>query len=107
MTYAVLVLGATSPIGQKISAELARQNHQFSRTAFLTSSTNVGPEEEAKHHSINLECVIGSASDPKSYNGFDILVSAVEDDACAQQAEYIAAAIDGRVKHFYPAECET
>lgn len=55
---------------------------------------------------MGLERVVGSLSDPASYKGFDIVISAVGDDLCAKQPEFIDAAFAAGVKHFVPGECE-
>lgn len=106
MTYSVLIIGATGNIGSKISKELAAHKSELKRTAFLTAVADAGPEKEAKYAAIDLERVVGGLSDPASYKGFDIVISAVGDDLCAQQAEFADAAFAAGVKHFYPTECK-
>ncbi|KAG9235198.1 hypothetical protein BJ875DRAFT_529749 [Amylocarpus encephaloides] len=100
----VLIIGATGAIGSKIAKEIETLKSSFKRAAFLTPLADAGLEKEAKYAAIDLERVIGSLSDPASYSGFDIVVSAVGDDLCAQQPKFIDAAFAGGVKHFYPAE---
>ena len=106
MPFSILLLGATGTIGLKISKELALQKDQFSRAGFLTPMADAGPEKEAKYAAIELERIVGSLSDPQSYEGFDIVVSAVGDALCGKQKDYIDAAFAGGVKHFYPGECQ-
>jgi hypothetical protein len=113
MPSAILVLGAASPIGRKVSTELALQRHQFSRTAFLThvAAAAAGAGEESRYATIDLDRVVGSFSDPNSYRGFDVVLSTTDEDddghSCAQQqTEYIDAAFAGGVRHFYTNECE-
>jgi len=107
MGYSVLLLGATGTIGSKIAQYLALHKHRFTRAAFLTALENAGPDKETKYASVKLERVVGSLTDPSSYSGFEIIISAVGDDLCARQHAYIDAAYEGGVKHFYPAECKT
>ncbi|KAF4630751.1 hypothetical protein G7Y89_g7383 [Cudoniella acicularis] len=104
MTYSILLLGATGFIGSLIAAELAilKEQKLLERTAFLTSTSS--PEKEAKYAAVPLERITGSLTDPASYRGFDIVISAVGDDLCAQQVEFIDAAFEGGVRHFYPTE---
>lgn len=106
MPYAVLILGATGLLGPKICKELALQKQHFSRIAYLTSVAEADHGRAAESPGNTLEQVVGRPSDPESYRGIDIVVSAVEGDACAKQTDFIDAAFAGGVKHFYPAECE-
>ncbi|CAG8956480.1 hypothetical protein HYFRA_00003866 [Hymenoscyphus fraxineus] len=104
--YSVLILGATGTIGSKISHELSVQKSKFQRAAFLTPLSDAGPKKEDRYAKVGLERVVGSLSDSASYTGFDIVISAVGDDLCAQQHEFIDAAFKGGVKHFVPGECK-
>jgi aspartate-semialdehyde dehydrogenase len=105
MTYSVLLLGASGTIGTKIAAELAIHKDQLKRVAFLTPLADAGPEKEEKYKVLQIERVVGSLENPTSYQGFDIVVSAVGDALCASQPKYMDAAFAGGVKHLYPAEC--
>lgn len=107
MSSSVLLLGATDTIGQKIAKQLSLQRVLFRRIAFLTPLADGGPAKEARYSAIELDRVVGSPADPESYRDFDIVVSAVADDICFEQIEYIDAAFAGGVKHFYPAECNS
>jgi aspartate-semialdehyde dehydrogenase len=107
MTYSILLLGATTTLGQRIAKCLALRAKDFSRTAVLIPS-NSGDDATtgARHDPDGFEVIVGSLIDPNSYNGFDIVVSAVGDDLCLTRDEHINAAIAGGVRHFYPTECE-
>ncbi|CAG8978251.1 hypothetical protein HYALB_00009148 [Hymenoscyphus albidus] len=96
--------GATGTIGSKISHQLSLQKSKFKRAAFLTPLSDAGPKKEDRYAKVGLERVVGSLSDSASYTGFDIVISAVGDDLCAQQHEFIDAAFKGGVKHFVPGE---
>ncbi|KAH8656582.1 hypothetical protein BGZ60DRAFT_417284 [Tricladium varicosporioides] len=104
MTYSVLLLGATGTIGSLIATELANHKSHLKRVAFLTPTANAGPDKEVKYAAVKLERVVGSLSDSASYNGFDIVISAVGDDLCPKQPEFFDAAIKAGVRHFYPTE---
>ncbi|KAH6665717.1 hypothetical protein B0J14DRAFT_660416 [Halenospora varia] len=104
MTYSILLLGATGTIGSLIAAELANHKNRLKRVAFLTTTADAGPEKETKYAAVKLERAVGSLSDPESYKGFDIVISAVGDDLCPHQPEYFDAAIKAGVRHFYPTE---
>lgn len=105
--YSVIIIGATGTIGTKLSHELSVQKSAFRRAAFLTPLADAGPEKEARYAKVGLERIVGSLSDPESYKGFDIVISAVGDDLCPKQAEFIDAAFAAGVKHFVPGECES
>ncbi len=113
MSYAILVLGGASPLGHKVSTELARQKHHFSSAAFLTHAVDAAPQQEDRYATIDLDRVVGDYSNPDPYKGFDVVLSATGDDGhrcggCAQrQTEYIDAAFAAGVRHFYPNECES
>lgn len=106
--YSVIVLGATGVIGVELAHELSVQKSHFKRVAFLTPLADAGPEKEARYTKVEqqLERVVGSLSDPASYKGFDIVISVVGDALCAQQHEFIDAAFQAGVKHFFPGECK-
>ncbi|KDR76012.1 hypothetical protein GALMADRAFT_139768 [Galerina marginata CBS 339.88] len=104
MTYSVVLLGATGAIGSKIALKLAKHQDQLGRVAFLTPTANSGPEKEAKYDAVPIPRVVGDYEDPKSYQGFDIVISAVGDPLCEAQIKYIDAAFEGGAQHFYPAE---
>jgi hypothetical protein len=110
MPYAVLLLaGASGDLGQRIARELALQRRQFSRVAWLLyprDRPDARKEEEASSAIATLEQVTGEWSEPRSYRGFDIVVSAVGEDLCLEQKVHMDAAVAGGVKHFYPEECE-
>ncbi|KAH9481224.1 Isoflavone reductase-like protein IRL [Psilocybe cubensis] len=103
MPSSVLLLGATGGIGALIAGQLSSHRHQFDRVAFLTAIADAGPEKEAKYKAVPLPRIVGALDDPASYNGFDIVVSSVNDLEGAQ-IRYIDAAFAGGIKHFYPAE---
>lgn len=106
--YSVIILGATGIIGLELVKQFSVQKSHFKRLAFLTALADAGPEKEARYSKVEqqLERVVGSFSDPASYKGFDIVISVVGDDLCAQQHEFIDAAFAAGVKHFFPGECE-
>ena len=105
MTYSVLLLGASGTIGTKIAAELAIHKDELKRVAYLTPLADAGPDKEEKYKALKIERIVGSLEDPSSYQGFNIVVSAVGDALCASQPTYMDAAFAAGVKHFYPAEC--
>ncbi|KIX96718.1 uncharacterized protein Z520_07437 [Fonsecaea multimorphosa CBS 102226] len=104
MAYSVLLLGATSRVGRKTLKELALHRQHFSRVAFLLPPSDSAYQKEIEYGRTTLECIVGSPSDSKSYQGFQIVISTVEDDVCAKQTEYAEAAFAGGVKHLYSAE---
>jgi hypothetical protein len=104
MTYAILLLGVTTALGHNVAKQLSLYAQDLARVAVLIPPTDT--KKETKLASGGLEGVYGSLTDPNSYQGFDVVVSTVEDDLCNAQKEHIGAAIAGGVKHFYPAECE-
>jgi len=104
MAYSVILLGATGSAGGAVAAELSLQKDKFRRVAFLTPLADAGAEKELKYKSVGLERIVGDFSDPASYNGFEIVISAVGDDICARQVQYADAAFAGGVKHFIPGE---
>ncbi|KAF8910548.1 hypothetical protein CPB84DRAFT_1821384 [Gymnopilus junonius] len=104
MSYSVLLLGATGSIGSQIALKLAKYKDQLKRVAFLTPSADAGADKEAKYKTVPIPRIVGSYEDPATYNGFDIVISAVGDDLCEAQIKYIDAAFEGGVKHFYPSE---
>ena len=106
MAYSVLLIGAATPLGLKVSQQLALRTYRFSKVAVLTPHAVTDSGTEAKSASPGLEHVDGSYAEPGSYKGFDIVVCTLEDGLCAKQREYFDAAVAGGVKHFYPAECE-
>jgi aspartate-semialdehyde dehydrogenase len=106
MTYSVLLLGATGTVGSRVAPQLAAHASELKRVAFLTPSASASADKEAKYASTPLERVVGAFDDPKSYEGFDIVISAVGDPLCEDQIKFADAAFEAGVKHFYPAECK-
>ncbi|KAF2166486.1 hypothetical protein M409DRAFT_23124 [Zasmidium cellare ATCC 36951] len=104
MSPSILLLGATGTIRSKISLQLSLHANNFARVAFLTALADTGPSKEQKYASVPLERVVGSLTDPSSYTGFDIVIFAVGDDLCGKQIQFVDAAVEGGVRHFYPAE---
>lgn len=107
MTYSILLLGASSALGRKVSKYLAIYTQQFTRIAALSLVADAGAgqatvnEEEQQTKYIN-----GRPTDSASYQGFDVVVSMVEAEDDSLRMKYIDAAVAGGVKHFYSAECQ-
>lgn len=106
MAYSILILGVTTPLSCCLANQLGAYKQNFSRIAVLVPEANADDEENARDILAHVEYLTGNPSDPKSYQGFGIVVSTVGDDLCWKQEEYIDAAFAGGVKHFYPSECE-
>ncbi|KAJ9603327.1 hypothetical protein H2200_012105 [Cladophialophora chaetospira] len=104
MTYSILLLGASTSLGRKVSKCLATHAQYLTRIAVLSPGADADIREEGGDASNRLEHIVGRLNDPTSYQGFDIVVSTIDDDDSAAQKEYFDAAIVGGVRHFYPAE---
>ena len=82
------------------------QTAAFAKVAVLVPFSEIDEEGHAELIPPEVMRIVGRPTDSEVYRGIDIVVSAVEDELCFAQAEYLDAAIAGGVKHFVPAECE-
>lgn len=69
MTYSVLLLGATGLIGKKIASQLSNHKSSLGRVAFLTPTTDGGPDKEEKYSNVPLDRIVGSLDASESYHG--------------------------------------
>ncbi|KAM0447857.1 hypothetical protein ACHAO4_008601 [Trichoderma viride] len=102
MSPSVLVIGAGGAFGRPLMEEFIKQKASFSRVAILSDPAKVSKFSDFTARGI--EVISGSYLDPKSYEGFEVVVSVVGNSIMRLQPAMVEAAIAGGVRHFYPSE---
>jgi len=95
----VLLIGASGALGKPLLDELLRQKSHFKRVAILTT-----PERAYKFSNTEVEVVVGSLYEAKSYQGFTHVIGAVGNPLMILQPAMVEAAISASVKHYYASE---
>ncbi|KAG0650032.1 hypothetical protein D0Z07_3871 [Hyphodiscus hymeniophilus] len=103
MSISILLIGAGGALGQPLLQELIRQKDAFKAIGILATSSEKA-EKFAWVKAKEIKVIEGSFFDPKSYESFTHVVSAVGNALMGQQSKMIDAAIAGGVTHFYPSE---
>ncbi|EXJ71632.1 uncharacterized protein A1O5_05440 [Cladophialophora psammophila CBS 110553] len=95
----VLLIGASGALGKPLMDELIRQRDQFKRIAILAT-----PDRATKFSNSDVEVVIGSFYEAKSYQGFTHVISAVGNPLMVLQPAMVEVAVSVGVKHWYSSE---
>jgi hypothetical protein len=110
MTQSILIIGATGNIGHPISQALANHRNSFSKIGALTSEKSLNEKKEKfdELRQQGFEIVLGDIEDKKSlvtaFQGWDVVVSALNVMLVDKQYTIIDAAVEAGVKRFYPSE---
>ncbi|KAF3070102.1 hypothetical protein Trihar35433_4056 [Trichoderma harzianum] len=102
MAPSVLIIGAGGAFGRPLVEEFIKQKSHFSRVGILADPAKVSKFSDAAAQGIDV--VAGSFLDPKSYEGFEVVVSLAGNAIMRLQPAMIESAIAGGVRHFYPSE---
>ncbi|RFU81047.1 isoflavone reductase family [Trichoderma arundinaceum] len=102
MAPSVLILGAGGAFGRPLMEEFIRQKSHFSRVGILADPAKAPKFSDLAARGIDI--VSGSFLDPKSYQGFEVVVSLAGNAIMRLQPAIIESAIEGGIRHFYPSE---
>ncbi|OAP62392.1 hypothetical protein AYL99_04595 [Fonsecaea erecta] len=111
MFQSILLVGAigAGSFGDYVAHELVKNPTHFTRIAFLNNTERPADEvkkariQELKAKGFEVIDAAGYAS-PKSYEGFDCVLSFLGNHGLYLQPTIIDAAIEAGVRHFYPSE---
>lgn len=70
--HSVLIIGAGGYIGSPVAHEFLKQKDSFSRVAILADASKVSKFSAIQE--AGMEIVVGSFTDPKSYEGMLLLI---------------------------------
>ncbi|KAL7920307.1 NAD(P)-binding protein [Trichoderma austrokoningii] len=102
MAPSVLVIGAGGAFGRPLIEEFIKQKSLFSRVGVLSDPAKVSKFSDFAAQGIDI--ISGSFLDPKSYEGFEAVISVIGNSIMRLQPAMIEAAITAGVRHFYPSE---
>ncbi|KAF2098630.1 NAD(P)-binding protein [Rhizodiscina lignyota] len=102
MAPSVLLIGASGAFGRPLVEEFINQLSKFDKVGILANPSKVSKFANVASRGIHV--VPGSFVDPKSYAGYDAVVSLAGNAIMRLQPAMIDAAIAGGVTHFYPSE---
>ena len=102
MLPSVLLIGASGAFGRPLVEEFITQLHRFRKVGILADPAKVSKFAEVAKRGIQV--VPGSFLEPKSYAGYDTVISLAGNAIMRLQPAMIEAAVAGGVSHFYPSE---
>ena len=102
MAPSVLLIGASGAFGRPLVEEFIKQLAKFDKVGILADPSKVSKFAGVASRGVHV--VPGSFVDPKSYTGYDTVVSLAGNAIMRLQPAMIDAAITGGVTHFYPSE---
>jgi uncharacterized protein YbjT (DUF2867 family) len=102
MAPSVLLIGASGAFGRPLVQEFITELSKFDKVGILTDPSKASKFADVASRGIKI--VLGSFTDPKSYAGYDTVVSLAGNAIMRLQPAMIEAAIIGGVTHFYPSE---
>jgi len=102
MAPSVLLIGASGAFGQPLVQEFISQLSKFEKVGILTDPSKVSKFGDAAAQGIRI--VPGSFVDPKSYAGYDTVISLAGNAIMRLQPAMIEAAATAGVTQFYPSE---
>jgi len=101
MAPTVLLIGASGTLGSLVVEEFIKHLSKFDKVGILAEPSKVSKFETVTK---GIQIVLGSFLDPKSYAGYDTVMSFAGNAIMRLQPAMIEAAIAGGVTHFYPSE---